>query len=87
MLTRTEAAGAHLAKMLIEAEAADDVATRIARVAGGWTLQMDSTLPSDIAFELGGRIVLIVDERVSEMLSDKTVDLEDSEEGPKLAVF
>jgi hypothetical protein len=87
MLTLTEAAGAHLAKMLVEAEAAYDVAVRIVRVPSGWTLRKDSAVPGDATLDHEGRTVLMLDEQVSAMLSDKTVDVENGEDGPKFALF
>ncbi len=51
------------------------------------TVQMDRVRPDDATFDHGGRTVLVVNEQISELLADKTLDVEDTDEGPKLALL
>ena len=51
------------------------------------TLQVDKVRPDDATFDHGGKTVLVVNEQISELLADKTLDVEDTDEGPKLALL
>jgi Fe-S cluster assembly iron-binding protein IscA len=86
VLTVTDAASAHLAQMLADAEAPDDVAIRIVAREGGLVLALDSTNTEDATFDHEERTVLVLDTEVSKLLEEKTLDVQDTEEGPQLAV-
>jgi len=86
MLTITEAAGSHLADMLTEAEAPDDVAVRFIIQGRGLAMELDNASPDDSTFNHEGRTILVLDEQLSDLLSDKTLDIKDSEEGPHLTL-
>ena len=86
MLTLTDAAAVHLTELLTAAEAPDDVAVRCVRSEEGLALQMDSERPGDDTFAHEGRTVLLLDSDVSEALTDRTLDVEDSVDGPRLAL-
>ncbi len=86
MLTVTEAASAHLAQMLADAEAPNDVAIRIVVREGGLVLALDSANTEDATFDHEERTVLVLDTEVSELLQEKTLDVQDTEEGPQLAI-
>ena len=84
MLTVTEAACAHLAKMLAAADAPDKVAVRFVVEGTGLALTLDKAGPNDATFGHEGRTVLLLDEDVSQLLVDNTLDIEQTDAGPKL---
>lgn len=86
MLTLTDAAGAHLSGLLGEVEAPDEAAVRIVLQDQGLALRLDQEQPGDKTFEHNGKKVLLLDEQVSNVLAEKTLDVEDSESGPRLSV-
>ena len=86
MLTMTEAAGAHLVDLLGEAEVPEDVAIRFVFESEELTLRLDKERPGDEPFSHEGKTVLLVDEEMSTMLSEKTLDIEPSDEGAKLTL-
>jgi Fe-S cluster assembly iron-binding protein IscA len=86
MLTMTETAGAHLVDLLGEAEVPEDVAIRFVIESEELTLRLDKERPGDESFSHEGKTVLLVDEEMSTMLSEKTLDIEPSDEGPKLTL-
>ncbi len=85
MLTVTEDARAHMAQMLAEAEVEDDTALRFVRTERGFAPELDNAGPGDTTFDHEGRTVLVLDEQVSELLTDRTLGLRDTDEGPRLA--
>lgn len=84
MLTVTTAAAAHLAQMLGAAEAPDDVAVRFVVEGSSLALTLDRPGPGDATFDHSGRMVLLLDEDVSELLADNTLDVEQTDAGSKL---
>ena len=91
MLTLTNAAGAHLARKLARAEAAADVAIRFIPKEHGrkrrrWGLRLDTLHPGDETFVHDGKMVLVLDEAVSELLTEKTLDVKHSAAGPRLTL-
>jgi Fe-S cluster assembly iron-binding protein IscA len=86
MLTMTEAAGAHLVDLLGEAEAPEDVAIRFVVEPEGLSLRLDKERPGDESLSHEGKTVLLVDDQISEMLIDKTLDVTQSDEGLKLTL-
>ena len=86
MLTITEAAGGHLADLLAEADAADDVAVRIVREGEGWGMLKDSAGPDDDTFAHEERTVLVLDKASSQLLSERTLDVEKTPDGARLTL-
>ncbi|MDA1001205.1 MAG: hypothetical protein O2807_11920 [bacterium] len=86
MLNVTENAGAALHQMLTESEAADDVAVRFLVVDEKLEVRLDSERPGDSAFAHEERTVLIIDPELSELLVDKTLDVQQTAEGLQLSL-
>ena len=86
MLTVTEAAGAHLAQLLSEHNAADDVAIRFVLVGQNLSPKLDNVRPDDATFDHEGRTVLVLDEQLSERLADRTLDTKESSDGLRLSI-
>jgi hypothetical protein len=63
-----------------------DMAMRFTRGNGGWRLRPDRRRPADTAFTYKGRPVLVLDEAVSEAMTDMTLDVKDTKAGPRLAL-
>lgn len=90
MLTLTEAAGAFLAQKVDEAKAAgapEGVAARIVVEGPGRTLRFDHARPGDATFAHEGRTVLLLDQEASQSLAGRTLDVEDTDEGPRLRML
>lgn len=86
MLTITEAAGGYLNKWLDEAKAAPDTAVRLAVASKGFTAALDKERPGDLTVDHDGRKVLLLDEQASSALSERTLDVKGTPEGPKLGL-
>jgi Fe-S cluster assembly iron-binding protein IscA len=80
----TEQALEHLAAALDRAAAGASDAIRLVAGRGGWAMRLDQPGPEDETFDHEGRTVLIVDTRVAEYLEDRTLDVRDTEAGPRL---
>ena len=86
MLTVTGSASAQFAQMLADTKAPGDAVIRIVVREDGLALGLDTTHPEDAAFDHEDRTVLVLDAEVSQLLEEKTLDVEDTEEGPQLAI-
>ena len=86
MFTLTEAAGARLADKLVRKSAGEDVALRFVRQAEPrrWSLRLDKPCPSDATFSHEGRIVLVLDEQSSQLLTNRMLDIRETDDGPRL---
>jgi Fe-S cluster assembly iron-binding protein IscA len=84
MLTVTDPAGAHLAKLLDDAEAPEGAAARFVAGEDGLALQVDEPRDDDQSHDHQGRTVLLVGPDVAELLQDKTLDVRETEEGTAL---
>jgi Fe-S cluster assembly iron-binding protein IscA len=84
MLTITETAGAHLAQLLVENKASEDVTIRFLLVGEKLRPMLDNVRPGDVTFEHEGRTVLALDEPLSERFADTTLDLEEAGDGKHL---
>ena len=76
MLTITETAGSHLAQLLLESEAPEEAAVRIAHDQDGWSLLLDNADPEDQRYEHNGKTILVIDQESAELLGDVTLDVQ-----------
>jgi len=86
MLTVTMAARDRLTLKLVRTKAAGNVAMRFKRKARGWRLRADHARPADTAITHEGRIVLLLDEVASQAMANKTLDVKDTDAGPRLTL-
>ena len=86
MLTVTPGAGVRLIRKLAHKGATEDMAMRFTRRPAGWKLRLDHARPADTAITHNGRIVLLLDEAVSQAMADMTLDVTDTKAGPRLAL-
>ena len=82
MLKVTSTAIARLSKQL--AEYPDDIAARVVRREGRMKLRPDTALPGDETFVHNGRTVLLLDRKLAKRLARKTLDVHQTENGPRL---
>ena len=80
MLCVTNAACDRLSQMLAEAGIPDEVAIRFVPEPDGLAMRADEPRPGDTTFEHHGRIILVLDEQLAQELSNKTLDIEPTEE-------
>jgi hypothetical protein len=86
MLTVTLAALDRLSQKLTSGKTPEDLAMRFTRGNGGWRLRQDRRRPADTAFTYKGRAVLVLDDSVSQAMTDMTLDVRDTEAGPRLSL-
>ena len=86
MLTMTIDAGEHLKSLLEQAEAPENAAARFVASDDGLSLHVDEPRPGDETIEHEGRTVLLLDAQIAELLADRTLDIEQTEEGPALTL-
>jgi hypothetical protein len=86
MLTVTLAALDRLLHKLRSGKTPEDMAMRFTRGNGGWRLRQDRRRPADTAFTYKGRAVLVLDDSVSQAMTDMTLDVRDTEAGPRLSL-
>jgi len=86
MLTVTPAASEHLANLIDESKGPEGLAVRLVVQEQGLALTPSEPKPDDTTFEHDGRTVLVVDPRAAEMLSERTIDIQQTEQGTGLAV-
>ncbi len=86
MFTLSEAAGAHLAKVLAEEETPENenVVIRMFQSKDGLGLTLGQAGPEDTIFAHVGVTVLAIDEELSQALANKTLDAETTENGTAL---
>jgi len=87
MFIVTEAAGGYLTAVLDNANASEETAIRLVLEGNTLTPQLDNSRPGDDTFDYEGRLVLMLDSQVSQVLDDSTLDIEATEEGPKLILL
>ena len=76
------AAGDYLTQVIDRESACDTV--RLVFGLAGLEPQPSAVLPGDTIYEHNGRTVLVLDQTMNQMLADKTLDVEDTQQGPKL---
>ena len=84
MFSITDAAGAHLAESLERADAPEDVFARLEQEEGGLVLRRAQALPGDSTFAYEGKTVFVLSDELCQQLGDSTLDVEDTDEGPRL---
>lgn len=82
MLTMTDQAGARLIQLL--GDSTGESVIRIVKRKRRLRLRRDQARPQDATFAHDGRIVLVLDERVSRSLSSRTLDIRQTDLGPRL---
>jgi len=75
MLTVSYTAGEHLDLMLAEANAHDDAAIRVVVKGDVISPEIDTARFGDTTFDHEGKVVLAIDEQVSELLADRNLDV------------
>ena len=88
MLTVTEAAGAHLANMLNEAETPEEgeVAVRMLLREGQLAVTLDEPRTQDAKFDHQGATVLVIEDELAQRLDGKTLDIESDKQGSSLVM-
>jgi Fe-S cluster assembly iron-binding protein IscA len=87
MLTVTDAACGHLAGLLHNAiNAPDEAAIRFVVEGHTITPTLDQERPDDTTYEYAGSTVLVLDEHVVALLDDRTLDVQESDDGPQLVL-
>ena len=86
MLNASDAACAFISELLTSSEASDESAVRIAIEENQLSMKLDEEKPGDETFLHEGKTILLVDAEISQVLDGKTLEFEDTEEGPKLMV-
>ncbi len=76
MLSVTEAASAHLAQILKQQDAPNDIGVRLICEGQDIALQEDGQRAGDSTFQHDGQTVLLLDAPVSELLAEDTLDIE-----------
>ncbi len=87
MLTLTPAAKALLSRLLEEKNTPESEAARFVFNRDNLTVEIDVPRTSDTTFDHEGRIVLLLDKEAADILSNNTLDVKDTPEGPKLALI
>jgi len=76
MLTVTEGAAARLAEILAAENCPTDIAIRFVFDGRDLAMQADNQRPGDATFEHAGRVVLLLDEEVAQLLENQILDLD-----------
>jgi Fe-S cluster assembly iron-binding protein IscA len=84
MLTVTDNARAHLTQLIEESNAPEDMAIRFVLDDKQIAPKLDSVHTDDATFDHNGRTVLILDENISQALTSHTLDVQDTDAGPRL---
>lgn len=82
----TPAAGGFLHAVLEQAKAPVEAAIRLEIEGGTLISRLDEPRPGDAALAHEGRKVLVLDDRVAQLLDGMTIDLQPSPEGDKLVL-
>ena len=88
MLNVTDAAGAQLKEMIDEATSDDDTETavRFTRDPRGLVMNLDKPKEGDTKIEHDGRVVVLLEQDVSQALQDKTLGVKETEKGQALII-
>ena len=86
MLTMTEAAAGYLTDVLKGAKASHETAVRLTKKGKGFSSALDTARPGDITIAHSGRNVLLMDATTSDILAQRSLDLRDTPDGPRLQI-
>ncbi|MEX0653322.1 MAG: hypothetical protein WD534_01340 [Phycisphaeraceae bacterium] len=86
MLIMTQSAAEHLEQLLAEADAPEGAAARFVAGPEGLSLHLDQQRPGDETYEHDGRTILLIDEQIADLLAERTLDLETTDDGPALTL-
>ena len=86
MFVMTEAAGEYLRAVLDRAKAPEEAAIRLDLEGNALVSKLDKPRPGDATFDHDGRKVLVMDDRVSQMLAEAKLELQPTAEGEKLVL-
>jgi Fe-S cluster assembly iron-binding protein IscA len=86
MLTVTDAAGTRLAHIIDREERLEEVAVRLTHDGQRIAMTVDGERPGDTPFKHKGRTVLLLDERVSQLLESGTLDVKQTDKGDRLTL-
>ena len=86
MLNMTDAAAGYLNRVLDESNASSDTAVRLLVAADGLRATFDTERPGDASLNHEGRTVLLLDEQASQVLSERTLDVQPTPDGPRLGL-
>lgn len=87
MLTVTDAAVRHMAEVLYKSDASDETAIRFVQEGRTIVPRLDQERPGDATYEYAGNTVLLLAEDIVALLENRTLDIEDTEDGPQLTIF
>jgi Fe-S cluster assembly iron-binding protein IscA len=87
MLTVTDAAVRHMAEVLYQSDADDEMAIRFVQEGRTIVPKLDKERPGDATYDHEGSTVLLLDENVFALLENRTVDIQDTEDGTQLIIF
>ena len=85
MITVSPAAKELLTRLLEEKNTPQSEAARLIFNQDNLTVEIDGPRSGDTAIDHEGRVILLLDEEAADILSDNTLDVMDTPEGPKLA--
>jgi Fe-S cluster assembly iron-binding protein IscA len=86
MVMLTDAAGAHMAQLLEQVGAQEDIAIRLMVDEGDIVPTMDQARVGDTAFSYDGRTVLVLDALTVQAMADHTLDVREAEDGLKIVL-
>ncbi len=86
MLTVTDAACAHFAQMLDQANAPEGTSIRLVAQEQGLGIQPGSSRDGDSTFDHDGKTVLVVEEQVAQGLGEHTIDVQEADGAAKLVI-
>ena len=86
MVTVTYTAAEHMAYMLSEHQACDDVVVRMKSTKDGVEMQPDKIRPGDETFAHNGKVILVLDQQTSQLLGNLTIDLMTDDDGSHLTI-
>ncbi len=84
MVTVTYTAAEHMAYTLSEDHDSDDVVLRIKLTKDGVEMNPDNIRPGDETFDHNGKVVLVLDQQISQLIGNKTIDLTTDDDGSHL---
>jgi hypothetical protein len=87
MFAITYEAGEYLTELLDNANVSEETAIRFVFEDNALTPRLDIGRPGDVSFDHEGRTVLVLDNHVSQAVSDHTLDVKTTDEGPQLVLL